>query len=489
MTIIAPVRSLSLSNYSPGGLEKGLKVTTVQQGDPELHRGQLRFAVRYRNKYGGRFLYAHGIGWHEWDGTRWAECLTEGAGRAVEELLQDALAELPAMEGSDARKSMLADVHKIESAGAVEGVLQLARKGAPMGVAARDMNRWPTRLNTPTGTLDLETGELAEHNPADHITKLTGVPFDLDSTSQVWDDFLAEILPDEDVRSFVQRLFGYALLGEVREHVLPIFTGTGANGKGTLRDAIKHAMGDYAIEVAPDILLERRSDAHKTELMDLQGARLVFASETDQGRRFAEATMKRLVGGDNIRARRMHKDTVEFRPSHTLVMLTNKLPEVSGDDPAVWRRLLVVPFDVVIPPERRDGTLSDRLRAEGPAILAWIHEGWLDYLCQGLAPPDAVRARTEDYRASSDALGRFLEEECVTTPAACVQSRALYHRYERWCTATGERSVSEKEFGLAMAGRPKIVKRKSHGTMVYDGIGLRAEEDEEPSGGKVVHMR
>src|SRR5262249_37921765 len=154
------------------------------------------------------------------------------------------------------------------------------------------------------------------------------------------------------------------------------FTGTGANGKGTLRDALMAAVGDYGREVDPEILMESHNVRHGTFKMQLRGRRLVFCSETDRSRRFAEAAMKRAVGGDPIEANLMHPDPIPFDPSHTLVMLTNHLPRVSGDDEAVWRRIMVVPFDVVIPEGERDPELPRRLRAQAPAVLAWALEGW-----------------------------------------------------------------------------------------------------------------
>lgn len=454
----------------------------VPPEDEEINRGQLRFAKRFANAERDKYIYAHGVGWHQWDGCRWAECQAEEASHAVHDLLDAARWELPHMGDDHERKDMLSDLLKLESSSGVKGTLELARARPGIAVPGNKLNASATHLNTPSGTLDLETGKLAEHSPADRITKITHAPFEEDATSQIWDEFIERILPDVEVREFVQRLFGYSLLGEVREHVLPIFTGSGANGKGTLRDSVMWSLGDYAIEVSPDMLLETRSDRHSTELMDLMGARLVFASETDRGRRFSEATMKRLVGGDPIRARRMHKDPVQFDPSHTMIMLTNKLPEVSGDDPAVWRRILVVPFDVVIPVKERDGTLPGKLKKSSKAILAWIHQGYLDYLGKGLAPPSAVQARTTEYQQISDDLGRFIEEKCVLLDPhlVSVQARELFIHYERWCHSTGEKSMPEKEFSAAMCRRDGITKGASKGRKMYRGIGLQLEMDDEP---------
>lgn len=445
---------------------------------PDLHHGQLRFAERFANIYGGQFIHAHGIGWHRWDNKRWVPDKDGAPLRAVKRILEAAYGGLAKLD-KDGQKHFFQEIAKCSSAGGMRGVLDLASCLHPCTVAADRLDVSPTLFNTMSGTLDLTTGKVYEWRSHDLITKLAGAEFNPDATSDVWDRFLKTILPDEDTRSFVQRLFGYSLLGVVREHVMPIFTGTGANGKGTLRDAIKAAFGDYVTEVDPELLMESRNPRHLTFFMELKARRLVFCSETEKGRRFAESTMKRLVGGDPIQANRMHRDPITFDPTHTLVMMTNHLPDVSGDDPAVWRRILVVPFDVVIPESDRDPALPERLREPDvrAAVLAWAWHGYLEYTQRGLDPPEAVRVKTAEYRSDSDDLGQFIADELVFGPAQAVRSKELYERYERWCRENGLHPVTKTKFGKEMRAR-KYASEKVGGQSVYAGVGLVAREDE-----------
>jgi putative DNA primase/helicase len=445
------------------------------QPEPEQHRGHLRMAERVIREQGNDLRHVHGIGWHVWDGSRWAEDEDDEPTRRVIATIKSALAEMPDLAIKD-RKDLMSDINKAESAAGISGVLSITGSLLPVSVSHKRMDVDPGLFNTPSGTVNLRTSEVVQHRRDDHITKVSAADIG-DQDDEVWMAFLERVLPDEDVRLFVQRLIGYSMLGEVQEHVMPIFTGTGANGKGTIRDAIMHAFGDYAAEIDPEMLMESKHVRHGTFKMQLRGRRLVFCSETERGRRFAEATMKRLVGGDPIEANRMHKDPITFMPSHTLVMLTNFLPQVSGDDPAVWRRILVVPFDVVIPPEERDGELPRRLKDAAPAVLRWAFQGWQEYQRIGLAPPEAVRARTEEYRAESDALGTFIGESCVENASAHVKARELFTKYEQWCQATHERALSEKEFAKSMSSRGHEKARTAFG-QVYRGIGLMHVEEE-----------
>ena len=178
--------------------------------------------------------------------------------------------------------------------------------------------------------------------------------------------------PTSRCAPILQRLAGVALLGEVREHILPIFIGTGANGKSTFCKALLHCLGDYGATAEAD-LFTHRENAHPTGQMDLLGRRFVVVSETDEGKRLAEATMKRLTGGDPITARWMRQNNVTFTPSHLPVLVTNHLPKVSGDDPAIWRRIRVVPWNVAIPDDEQDKTLDAALQPKRTASCpgAW----------------------------------------------------------------------------------------------------------------------
>lgn len=434
------------------------------------HRGQARVAYRLADRYAGHLLHVAGVGWHHWDGTRWRYDDTGAAQRAVLDELRRALRE------SLDDKELRADVRKCESSAGVAGVLYLAAALEPFTARVADLDADPYLLNCANGTLDLRTLELRAHRPSDRITKICRAAYDPDAQSELWGRFLARVLPDPDVCGFVQRLVGVGLLGEVREHVLPILTGVGANGKSVLDKAIRYVLGDYALAAEPELFMHREG-AHPTGEMDLRGVRWAVVSETDRGRRLAEATMKRLTGGDTIRARRMRQDFVEFNPSHTALLISNHLPKVSGDDPAVWRRLRVVPFGVVIPEAERDPELDSRLQLEADGILAWAVAGHRAYLDSGLAEPASVRAATDSYQADSDAVRRFITEVCVTTsPALKATTGQLHDAYEKWRAIDGAEPLSLKAFGAALDRHGYPAGPPSNGKRWRTGIAVQATD-------------
>jgi putative DNA primase/helicase len=262
------------------------------------------------------------------------------------------------------------------------------------------------------------------------------------------------------------------MVGEVRDHILPVCFGTGNNGKSTILEALMATFGlDYAMKAPPDLLMAKAHDGHPTDRADLFGKRLVVAIETEEGRRLNETLVKELTGGDRIRARRMREDFWEFTPTHTVVMATNHKPVIRGTDRGIWRRIRLIPFLVTVEGERDDKRMPRKLKAERAGILAWCVRGALRWREHGLAEPKTVSDATQKYRGEQDVLGAFLAEHTVRGPRHRVRCGVLYAAYKGWAETNGEWVKSLTAFGMAMEERG-IEKKRSDG-MWYLDIGLQ----------------
>ncbi|MCV7527634.1 phage/plasmid primase, P4 family [Micrococcus luteus] len=443
--------------------------TPAPERPGEQHRGQLRMAHRLAETYAGRLMYVNGMDWHHWDGTRWAPDETAAAERAVHDVLRSALA-----ESHEGDRNLRDDVRRCENAAGIRGVLDIAATLPGIRVPVSALDADPYLLNVANGTLDLRTRTLRPHDPADRLTRVSRGAWDPDAGGGVWEAFLATILPVEAEREYLRRVIGQAVFGAVREHLFPVLTGTGANGKGTAYTAIAHALGDYAAVIDPDMLMTSARGPGGPEMMQLFGARLVIGSETEEGKPLDAALMKRLTGGDPITARNLYQPPVTWEPSHQFVFVTNHLPKVKGNDPAVWRRVRVIPFDVVIPPEHRDAALPERLRAAADAVVTWAVRGWWDYEDHGMGEPDAVKAATDAYAVQSDAVRRFIAENCVVMSGASARSSDLHQSWAAWAVQDGADALSAKAFGAELDRLGYPAKRTKVG-MVRFGIGLAAE--------------
>ena len=422
---------------------------------PDEPTTELGYAHRLILVYGDRLRYVPAWRrWLVWDGKRWAHDSTGQAARWMKSIARRVTADALAIEDDKERRAALSIARRGESSAGVSGALTLAGTEAGIVVTPDDLDADPHLLNCANGTLDLRTGQLRAHDPADLLTKMAGAALDHQAPGDAFTGFLARVQPDAAMRAYLARLIGHALEGRVVEHILPIFHGDGANGKGTFINAVLTALGDYGDAADPELLNARTFDAHPTGVADLFGLRLAVLHETDAGRKLAEGTVKRLTGGDRLKARRMREDFWHFEPSHTFVMLTNHRPDVGGQDEGIWRRLRLVPWAVVVPPDERDEYLGDRLRLEADHVLSWIVRGYQDWREHGFTEPAAVTSATADYRADSDALGRFLETECMTgVVGMTVRSSQLYAAWVKWCAGEGTESGTQKALTADLQNR------------------------------------
>lgn len=439
-------------------------------------RSHQRIAARFAQRAAGQLLYVTGAGWHYWDGTRLAPDLREQHAYALcTEVLQASWAE------AIYDKDLQADVKAAMTANGTAGVLALASRIDT--IAVHDVDADPWLLNCANGTLDLHTLELRPHDPKDHITKVTSAAYDPTAKSSTWDTFLRSSVPDEEVRTFLQRLIGLALIGRPIDHILPIAVGKGRNGKGVTANAVTNALGDYAVTVPAEMLVRGRYGAKKSageqaQLMRLRGARLAIMSELNKGDQMDESMMKQLTGGDRISAKWMGKDPIEFAPSHTFLMLTNELPTVAADSHAAWARIRAIPFDVSFE-GREDTTLEERLEAEADAVLAWAVEGLRDYQRRGgLDAPKSVMARTEAYHADNDPLTRFIQDRCIKSPAMSVTRKALTEAYAEWAHDNGEANLSARTLVAQVRALPGITEGAGR-LRSWQGLGLAAVLDDD----------
>lgn len=402
-------------------------------------------ATTYRNTL--RYLL-EADHWAAWTGTRWD--LTAGGQKTAEHHARELFRRLPA----DDDKQTAWRKRSLSRAG-ITNALQLASSTPGMACTSATFDTNPDQLNTPTGVVDLTTGELYPHTPEQMHSKttLTG-PQEMETP--MWDKFLADTFKHApDVKDYVHKLIGYSATGRVGEQVLPFFYGTGANGKSVLAEIIQRVLGDYAQAAPAGFLIEKR-EQHPTELMRLRGARAVFASEVPDGAVFDEAKTKALTGGDTITARKMHQDFVSFQPTHTLFVLGNHQPSVGAGGPSFWRRLRLIPFMNVVPEDQRDDRLVEKIISqEAGGVMAWIIDGAVAYYREGLHAPESVLAATSDYEESEDHFGRFLEDACHVGggPHCTVAYARMRYAYTDWCRLEGAVAASQNRFTREVTAR------------------------------------
>ena len=440
-----------LANSAPAFSDEALALQFA-----DCHAGDLRFVAAW-NK------------WLFWNGQHWQFEDTLRAWDFARQVCRDAAAQCNKPKQSSA----------IASAKTIYAVERLARSDRRLAATIDQWDADPWQLNTPQGVVDLTTGKARPHIPEDYFTKMTSVG--PRGECPRFRAFLERITGgDAELIAYIQRVLGYGLTALTREHALFFGYGTGANGKSVLLSTVSGLLGDYHKTAPIETFTASNGDRHPTDLASLRGARLVTATETEEGRRWAESRIKQLTGGDTVAARFMRQDFFEYRPVFKLIIAGNHKPSLRSVDEAIRRRFHLIPFAVTIPPEERDGELTEKLKDEWPGILTWLIEGCLKWQAEGLRPPTAVLDATEAYLSAEDSLTAWLEERCERNAAGWTSSASLFASWSVWATAAGENPGNSKRFAQALESRgfiPNRQRKEGSNLRGFDGLRLNQEPE------------
>jgi putative DNA primase/helicase len=428
--------------------------------------------IEFARLHEGRLRFDHDAGkWREWTGSVWRENKTGIAFNFARELARDLAENEPDKVRYVTSKTSFA-----------AGVERFARADPVFATTADFWDRDPMLLGTPEGVVDLRTGRQRASKPGDGLTKATAVAPAPNADCPLWTRFLAETTGgDEEMVRFLRQWFGYCLTGDTREHALVFVFGPGGNGKSVFLNVLTGILGDYATTATMDAFIASHGDKHSTDLAMLRGARLVTASETEEGRQWAEARIKQLTGGDPIMARFMRQDNFTFKPQFKLTIVGNHKPSLRTVDDAQRRRFNLVPFNHK--PVTPDRQLESKLRTEWPAILQWAIEGCLDWQASGLTRPSSIVAATDAYFSDQDLIGQWLAEERDAEPGnryKSATSASLFASWSAYATRAGEKPGPRNPFTEDLQKRGFEKHKGAKGLRALIGIRLKADPSASP---------
>jgi len=434
-------------------------------------------AERFERLYGGVFRFsATESSWYVWSGKRWAVDKTRRAMAATKHVARALYREASEIEDNNARAEVVAWARKTEASERRRAMLVLAQTEGCIPITPDQWDTAPWLFNCASGTIDLRAGELRAQGRDGLITRLAPVEYDPAARSELWDRFLRDSTGDDpEFIEFLQRATGYSLTGDTREEVLFMPLGPGGTGKSTFLEAVRCVMGDYARTADFDTFTQKHGEGPRNDIAALVGRRMVVSIEVEDGKRLAEGIVKSITGRDTISARFLYKEAFEFRPQFKLWLAANDAPNVRHADDAIWRRILRLPFEHVVPRERRDPTLKDRLCFDPEcqrAILAWAVAGASLWREGGLAVPDRILRATAAYREEQNPLRDFLADCCERSPELTTPTGVLRTAYEAWCERNRSDQISSQKFAAALRAE-KIEQDRTETSRFWQGIGLK----------------
>lgn len=447
--------------------EKGIAFNTTDTGN------SARFIARNKGKV---LFLSEENRWLKWDGKRWSSL-----GKAIHELAKETVKgiydEARDCTNRQGQNELSNWARRSQQKHLIDSMLELSKGGLEAHLSDFDSDN--ERLNTDNGVVWLRYGAITPHHPGQLVMKKANANFVPSAECPTWDAFLRDIfIGDEDLIRFFKRAIGYTATGHTKEDVLFIAYGLGANGKTTAFETILEILGDYGRSTEFNSFLSTdKTDVRNREAIGmLKGIRFAIASETDSNRKWNEALIKKLTGGDTLIGAKLHASSFEFKPTHKLWFQANHLPNAKDASHGFWRRPVVIPFRARFEGSAIDPYLKDKLLAERDGILAWIVQGAVEYLQRGLGEkPKACLEATAQYREANDILSKFIREKLEKAVGSRIGVEATYRHYEEWCASEREEPVSSKFFARNMEERGITTRRNSECRAFY-GYRIKGEE-------------
>ena len=454
----ADVRRLFDPNKSPDDLPTDFD-GEFERELSQFERSDRGNGKRFRERHGDKVRYSAELKtYYLWNGGYWAEdrrgYLLELAGQTAEAIKNYEAKTIPpewdeeqGRETYDERKKHIAFGIKSEEVHECEAMLKAARADGSISVLPEDLDGDPWLYNVLNGTLDLRTGKLMPHDQSHLCTKQVPISYDPDAVCPTWKAFLKRVVPDAELRAYLQRAVGYTLTGIVTGQCFFFLHGFGANGKSTFMGVLMRLISAYHGHADRTVIMQQANKDNEYALAELKGQRLVTVSEVDERDSFDENTIKNMTGGeDPIQARSPYGRPFTYLPEFKLWLCGNHKPRISGSDNGIWRRPKLIPFTESIPVEERDANLKDKLTAELPGILAWAVRGCLAWQKEGgLQDPKVVSDAINEYRDSMDVLKHYLTERVDACPGSQMGSTKLYDDYKEWCQDSGHKPCSHMQ--------------------------------------------
>lgn len=424
-------------------------------------------AMEFADQYHQDWQYVHEFGkWLNWNGDTWVTDKTKSAFDCARQLARSAVywPDIKALSEKEQRG--------LTQRGTIGGFLDIAATDRRIASSMEIWDKDNGLLGVPGGVYDLKNGTPIAGAREQYISRQTEVA-PIAGDCPIWLSVLDRATGgSKDMLNYLHRVAGYMTTGETKEECFFFVYGPGASGKSTFCRTLKEILKDYGQGASMDAFMARANAEHATEIARMAGARLIIATETEEGARWNESRIKTLTGSDVVSARFMRGDLFDFKPTAKIMIAGNHKPQLRSVGEEMKRRIHLIDFPTTIPERERDRDLAEKLKAEYPQILNWMIQGAALWYANGLQKPESVVQATKEYLEDEDGYSAWMDENCVIGSNETTSVHTAYNSFKTWCENAGEYVPSQKRFTQRLVDRG--FHRVKKGTPQLEGFSMKA---------------
>jgi putative DNA primase/helicase len=318
------------------------------------------------------------------------------------------------------------------------------------------------------------------HHPAWRMTYCVDVPWSPGAECPEFKDLLWQASGrDQDVYYYLIKVLGYAMLGRNPHHLVFFLSGPTANGKTTILHIVSELLGPLlAYEAKPELIARSKNGRHARHEATLRGKRLVTISETNDQILIDENQLKTLTGSETIAVELLYDKTMTMTPvTWVIIVANNEMPSLSHLDPALRRRIVVIPMGETIPAELRDTEKARRIiEREKAGILQLLIWGARAAMAEGdggiTSLPLAVEMKTRAYETEQNQVAAWFADRCLigADSGPVIEGSECYDDFTRWVRGV---ELSRKTFHALLRAVPGVVFRGDDNHARYSGFSIR----------------
>lgn len=318
-------------------------------------------------------------------------------------------------------------------------------------------------INLKNGTFEINTEgtQIRPFNPNDFITYQLPFEYNPKAEAPIFKNYLNEVLPDKERQNVLAEFLGFLFIkhnsNRLKEEKALILYGAGANGKSVFFQVVSALLGD---ENTSNYSLQSLTNENGYFRAKIANKLVNYASEING--KLESSIFKQLVSGEPVEARLPYGEPFTLKQYAKLIFNCNDLPKEVEQTNAYFRRFLIIPFDVTIPPEKQDKNLHNKIiETELSGVFNWVLEGLNRLLAQkGFSKCTAAEEAVADYKTQSDSVKMFIDEnDYVISPNEYTLIKELYPHYRQYCYEDGFKPVSKVNFSKRLKNYKIIVER------------------------------
>ncbi|EDK34957.1 phage/plasmid primase, P4 family [Clostridium kluyveri] len=397
----------------------------------------------FKNKYKDILKYAVDIKYYYyWDGKKWVR---DDDGLPIKTLsikfVENMVVKINQYISKLDDEKEIADMRKVrnklKSARTLDVIYKQYKAFEDTHINSKIMDSDVRYINCNNGIVDITTGKILPHDKDLHISKIAEVNYVPGKINSLFKASIDRLFngDNEEIEAF-EILLGYMLSGRANQKIFPIIHGVRNTGKTQIFELILNTFGsDYVKSIDKSLLMKawNKNSGANPELAELQGVRLLICSETSDSDYLDTDFMKKIVGGDTIKARPLYKPPIEFTPNFVPVIFTNKKPSFDGNDDALVIRIIVIELLYSLEKNDIDPDFKRKVLEDKEGLFSYIISCIVKFTKTGkLKFPQRWADSKEEYAKENNPYGRFKDIYFSDLPGHNLPAKEVYPIFEEW---------------------------------------------------------